>query len=168
MHSKMYTSYAADNVNYMYVLSWLLNLVDLCTVPIKYQGDNNVTVPIYMGSFQSFYSGWGVAITLKLVWLFARQSWGDFVYHFIYMWKTTGWCCLILLCGSQCRQQNTIGLKKAVSHSLTITRDTELEKREELGQTRLFNVWTIGAMDRTSAQPEVMLNLLRTTVHMSL
>ncbi len=32
---------------------------------------------------------------------------------------------------------------------------------ESLGQAHRFNIWTIGAMDRTSAQPQVKLSLLR-------
>ncbi len=55
-----------------------------------------------------------------------------------------------------------IGQKKASSHLLVFTRDTRNEDREKnSGQTHLFNIWTIGAMDRTSGQPQVKLSLLR-------
>ncbi len=35
------------------------------------------------------------------------------------------------------------------------------DREKSLGQTHLFNNWTIGAMGRTSGQPEVKLSLLR-------
>jgi hypothetical protein len=43
-----------------------------------------------------------------------------------------------------------------------ITGDTHRGNEENSsGQTDLFNIWTTGAMDKTSAQPQVKLSLLR-------
>ncbi len=57
----------------------------------------------------------------------------------------------------------TCGPKKASSHSMVITRDTHNRDREKSsGETQLDNIWTIRAMDRTSAlPPQVKLSLLR-------
>ncbi len=50
----------------------------------------------------------------------------------------------------------------ASSHSVVMTRDTcNWDREKSSGQTHLFNVWTLGAMDRTSGQPQVNLSLLR-------
>jgi|LakMenE18May11ns_1017448.scaffolds.fasta_scaffold9628606_1 hypothetical protein len=57
---------------------------------------------------------------------------------------------------------NAIGQKKTPSHSLAITRETHNGDREKSsGQAHLFNIGTKGAMDRTTAQPQVKLSLLR-------
>ncbi len=62
---------------------------------------------------------------------------------------------------SQHRSLTAIGQKKAYSHSKFYARDTRNRDREKsLGQTHLFNIWTIGALDRTSGLPQVKLNLL--------
>ena len=58
---------------------------------------------------------------------------------------------LIHVCASQHRWLNAIGQKKS-SHWLATTRD-ELYRRMSSGQAHLLNILTIGAMDRTSAQP---------------
>ncbi len=56
---------------------------------------------------------------------------------------------------------NAIGQKKALSHLLAITRDTYYgDKEKSSGQANVFNIWTIGAIDRTSAQPKIKLSLL--------
>ncbi len=59
-----------------------------------------------------------------------------------------------------------IGQKKASSHSLVFTWDTRNKNRDRVGeegtdQTHLISIWTMGAMDKTSAQPQVKLSLLR-------
>jgi hypothetical protein len=71
-------------------------------------------------------------------------------------------CSFIFVCVSQHRWLNAIGQKKAPFHSLAITRDTHNEDSENSSdQAHLFNIWTIGAMDRTSAQGQVKLSWLR-------
>ncbi len=55
------------------------------------------------------------------------------------------------------RWLNAIGQKKTPSYSLIIiknTHDGDREKRS--GQAQLFRMWTIGAIDRTSAQHQVL------------
>ncbi len=67
----------------------------------------------------------------------------------------------ILLYVYQHRSLTAIGQKKAYSHSKVFARDTRNRDTEKSsGQTHLFNIWTIGALDRTSGLPQVKLNLL--------
>ncbi len=98
-------------------------------------------------------------------------SWSEFcgVIFCHLVWPVTGadWrprpsiCSLIFVCVSQHRWLNAIGQKKAPFHSLAITRDTHNEDSENSSdQAHLFNIWTIGAMDRTSAQRQVKLSWL--------
>ncbi len=96
------------------------------------------------------------------------NSWGEFLNHFSYMWKnwdplTWAWpqvapslkspMCIAIYCRCQ-----------AISHSLAISRDptVETEKRARVRPNcAVWNIWTIGAMDRTSAPPQVNLSRLR-------
>ncbi len=59
--------------------------------------------------------------------------------------------------------KNAIGQKISFSHSLAITRDPRNEDREKSSAQTLLcnNIWTTGAMDRTSAPPKVKLSFLR-------
>ncbi len=93
--------------------------------------------------------------------------------HFVYVYSTWGpvtWgrplvrapLCNLILVLSQHRWLNSIGQKKAHSHSLAITRDMHSWDREKSsGQAHLFYTRIIGAMDRTSGQPRVKLSWLR-------
>ncbi len=65
---------------------------------------------------------------------------------------------------SQHRSQTAIGQKKVSSHCLVYNIDKLYvytvcigTEREAQAQTHLFNIWTIGAMDRTWGQPQVKL-----------
>jgi hypothetical protein len=52
--------------------------------------------------------------------------------------------------------------EESAPHLLAITRDTHYDdKKKSSGQDNLFNIGTIRAMERTSAQPQVTLSLLR-------
>jgi hypothetical protein len=59
-------------------------------------------------------------------------------------------CSLILVCAWQ--HLNAIGHKKSLY---------TWDSRKSSGQAHLFNIWTIGAMNRISTQPQVKLSLLR-------
>ncbi len=62
-----------------------------------------------------------------------------------------------------------IGQKKASSHTLFFTRDTRNRYGEKSwGQTHLVNIWTIGAMDRTSGRPQVRLILLLRSISLKI
>ncbi len=50
--------------------------------------------------------------------------------------------------------------KKLSLNSLTIRETHNRDRKKSSGQTILFNIWTIWAMDRGSAQPQVNLSLL--------
>ncbi len=55
-----------------------------------------------------------------------------------------------------------ISRQKASCHSLAFTIFTrKRDRKKSLGQTHLFNIWTIGAMDRTSGKPRVKKSRLR-------
>ena len=102
-------------------------------------------------------SGWG-GIFCRFMWMYL--TWGPST------WALASGCPplfgLILLYVLQDRLLTAIGQKKASSHSLVNARDTRNRDREKSsGQTHLSNIWTIGAMDRTSGQPLVKLSLLR-------
>jgi hypothetical protein len=78
-------------------------------------------------------------------------------------WALTSGCpppfSLILLYVSQHRSLTSISQKKTSSNSFT--RDSSNRDREKSSDlTRLFNIWTIGAMNRTLGQSQVKLSLL--------
>ncbi len=70
---------------------------------------------------------------------------------------------LILLCESQHRRLDAAG---APFHSFAMNWDTQNSDRQKsTGLNHLFNIWTIGATERTLAQPLLKLNLLHNTVY---
>ncbi len=100
-----------------------------------------------------------------------KSSWVGFLVLFVRMNLTrdpstlalTSGCpppfSLILLYVSQHRSLTANGQKKTSSHSFT--RDSSNRDREKSSNlTRLFNSWTIGAMNRTLGQSQVKLSLL--------
>ncbi len=64
---------------------------------------------------------------------------------------------------TMCR--NTDHLLLLVKRKLLLTHCSSLETgKRDREKTHLFNIWTIGAMDRTSGQPQVKLSLLRSII----
>ncbi len=107
-------------------------------------------------------------------WVFSAkcpaQNWGDFFGRFVWMCKTSGPSISAWPWGKQSHSPLWITTQTTKCcwcpfHSFAMNWDTHNSDRQKsTGLNNLFNIWTIGAMDRTSAQPLVKLRLLASTM----